>query len=180
MAKECEPFGHAAVSFQRPAQDAGSSCSTLHRRRFRRHGSTREAVAYPALERRSRLHQAIALPTLPHRAGIQHVALAARIDVAVVLDVHRSAPQVVAWMLPILCTVARIGAHQVRFICFDANLVDTRRVSPEPDEIIHFVRSSAPCGPSEQLPVLCSALLPSCARSARKLSRTFSNRAPLR
>ena len=74
-----------------------------------------------------------------HGCAVEHVTLAARIDVAVVLDVHGTAPQVVARVFPIACGVAGIGAHQVGFVGFDANLIYTGDVAPEADEIVDFI-----------------------------------------
>ena len=79
------------------------------------------------------------VPTLPTGDAVKHVALAARIYVAVVLHVHRPAPKIVAGMRPILGRMPAIRTHQVRFIGFDANLIDTWRIRPEPHEVVHFV-----------------------------------------
>src|SRR5258708_29602227 len=55
------------------------------------------------------------IPDAAERLAVQHVALAARIHVAVMLDVHRPAPQVVAGVLPFLCLVPRLRPPQIGF-----------------------------------------------------------------
>ena len=43
--------------------------------------------------------------------AIEHVALAARVDIAVVFNVCRTAPEIVAWMLPVTRGMAGVGPH---------------------------------------------------------------------
>src|ERR1035437_9299924 len=78
------------------------------------------------------------LADFAHGGAIQHVALAARVHISVLLDVHRPTPQVVARVLPIAGCVAGIGTHQVGFILLDTDLVYARHGLPEPDEVIHL------------------------------------------
>ena len=70
---------------------------------------------------------------------VQHVALAARIHIAVVLHVHRTAPQVVTRMLPIGRRVAALGLHQVRLVVLHTHLIDSGHGLPEPRELVRFV-----------------------------------------
>src|SRR5271157_3509012 len=80
------------------------------------------------------------LADFAHRRAIQHVALAAGVDISVLLDVHGPAPQVVAGVLPIGGCVAGVGLHEVGFIRLDADLVYARHGLPEADEIVYLGR----------------------------------------
>ena len=42
-------------------------------------------------------------------------------------------------MFPVAGGMAGIGAHQVGFVGFDANLIDARDVTPEADEVVDFI-----------------------------------------
>src|SRR5579871_6414912 len=80
------------------------------------------------------------LAQIAQRRTIQHVALATRIHVAVLLHVHRSAPEVMARMLPLFGGVTGVGTHQVGLVGLDAHLVDARQMPPKADEIVHLGR----------------------------------------
>ena len=119
------------------------------------------------------------LAEVAQRRAVQHVALAAGIHVAVLLDVHRPAPEVVAGVLPVLRGVAGLGPHQVGLVFLDAHLVDARHGAPEAQEIVHLA------GVALHLHHLHHHLQlepRSCFMRAKrtKLSRTFSKFAPLR
>src|SRR5215475_2811763 len=85
-------------------------------------------------DRRERL-----LADSTHWLAIEHVTLAARIDVAILFDVHWPAPQVVTRMLPLASGVPGVGTHQVGLVFLDAKLVDSRDRTPEPDEVVDLV-----------------------------------------
>src|SRR5258708_3119177 len=71
--------------------------------------------------------------------SVQHIALAAGINVTVVFYVHRSAPEVMAWVFPISRGMAGIRAHKIGFIRFDAHLIDAGNVAPEAHEIVDLI-----------------------------------------
>ena len=78
------------------------------------------------------------LPDGAQRLAVQHVALAAGVDVAVLFHVHRPAPQVVAGVFPIAGGMAGIGAHQVGLVLLDAQLVHARDALPEAQKVVHL------------------------------------------
>ena len=73
------------------------------------------------------------------RLAVEHVALAAGVDIAVVLDVHRPAPEIVAGVAPVGGGVAGLGPHQVGFVGLHAHLVNARHGGPEAEEVIDLV-----------------------------------------
>src|SRR5713101_10107916 len=75
-----------------------------------------------------------------YRLAIQHVALAARIDVARLFHVHRPAPEVVARVFPFARGVSRVRPHQVGLVFFDAYLIDAGNLRPEAHEVFDLAR----------------------------------------
>lgn len=70
--------------------------------------------------------------------AIEHVALAAGVDIARVLDVHGSAPEVVAGVREVGGLMSGLGVHEVGFVLFDANEIDAGNGFPVADEVVDF------------------------------------------
>ncbi len=79
------------------------------------------------------------LADVADRRAAEIVALAAGVDIAVVLDVHGAAPEVMAGVLPVLRGVGGIGAHEVCFVGLDAHFIDPGDGAPEAGELFDFV-----------------------------------------
>jgi len=71
-----------------------------------------------------------------HGLPAEHVALAAGMHIAVVPDVQRPAPQVVAGARAICGQRACAGGHDAGFIIFDAHQVDPFNRAPELPEVL--------------------------------------------
>src|SRR5579862_9188847 len=105
------------------------------------------AAAAGSVQRAHALH----LPRIPdllqrlrayvaHGRAIQHVALAARVHVAVLFHIHGAAPEIVARVLPFVGGMARVRAHQVGLVFLDAYLVHARSRVPERQEVVYLPR----------------------------------------
>src|SRR5215471_18554396 len=58
---------------------------------------------------------------IAERSAIQHIALAAGIDIAVLLHVHGAAPEIMARMLPLLGGMACVWTNEVGLILLNAD-----------------------------------------------------------
>src|SRR5581483_272604 len=72
------------------------------------------------------------------RLSVEHVALATRVNIAILFDVHRAAPEVMTGMLPLIRGMSCVRTHQVGFVFLDTDLVDAGHGLPEIDEIRDF------------------------------------------
>src|SRR5262249_35681424 len=86
------------------------------------------------------------------RLAIEHVALAARVDIAILLDVRCAAPEIVAGMLPLVAGVAGIGAHQIGFVGLDAELINAGGRAPEAHELVRPPGAALPLPPPHNDP----------------------------
>ena len=160
-------------------RDAESPCSSARTCRSRRRGPAHAAGAARCISSELKISCKRLLAQIADRSAIQHVALAARIHAAVVLHVHRAAPQIVARPRRLRRSRCAFRLHQVGLVFLDAHLVDARHRAPESR------KSSTSCalpGMRTICTTICSFDPRSCFIRAKrtKLSRTFSNFAPLR